>query len=165
MASGRLPGAFLRSWRGRLRGVEAQGASGFCVLRWGAAWQGHSVGVERVGPGHGAGPWLGPLGCVWHGRGGSAGSPRLGTTGGARSGGDGAPGRRWSRRLGRLGLRKGGREERETEREKSRARRRLVPGGSAAAWDDGPLVGQKALGFSLGLFFLFPFQISKYLFK
>jgi hypothetical protein len=29
LASGRLPSAFLQSWRGRLRGGEAQGASGF----------------------------------------------------------------------------------------------------------------------------------------
>ena len=41
---------------------------------------------------------------------------------------------------------------------------------SGSGWDDGPLVGQKALGFSLGFFlFLFFsisfFLISKYIFK
>jgi hypothetical protein len=68
--------------------------------------------------------------------------------------------------------------ERDWRREKqvaaaSRSRRGWLPGArvlgfrSGSGWDDGPLVGQKALGFSLGFFSFFSisFLISKYIFK
>jgi hypothetical protein len=136
-------------WRGS-GGVKAgtrSAASGPAGAAWrGAAWCGctnvgscaRSAGSGRCSAGAGAG--LGALGAAaWqpgtHGQG----RPR-----------EERGGRRESGRVGAAASKEPG--------------ARLILGlGWRSAGDDGPLVGQKALGFSLGL--IFSFQISKYLFK